>query len=214
MEDGLHVGAVGRRGGAQLQRTRHRVRRGLVGVDPHRRGDRIGAGGLGDDVEVLPAEHLGADIGPHPAHPGVARPAATRRRPRCRRPRPGPDPRAGSPPTARTGRAPRASSGRGAGQRISRASWVCRGGSPRRRSRRRAPARRRAATPVRRTAAASRGRVRRRPPRATPSRRTPGAAACRRTARTLPARPPGPRSPARCRRCPGGGPADTRATGR
>ena len=31
----------------------------------------FGAAGFGDDVEVLPAEHLGADIGPDPLDPAV-----------------------------------------------------------------------------------------------------------------------------------------------
>ena len=71
MEKRLHVGPVRRGGGAQLQRTRHRVRGGLIGVDGHRRGDRLVGAGLGHDVEVLAAEHLGADVGPDPSHPVV-----------------------------------------------------------------------------------------------------------------------------------------------
>ena len=76
VEDGLDVGPVGGGGRAQLQRARHRVGRRLVGVDVHRRLDGFGTAGLGDDVEVLPAEHLGADVGPHPLHPVAASPEA------------------------------------------------------------------------------------------------------------------------------------------
>ena len=68
VEDGLHVGTVRRRGGAQLQRARNRVRRSLVDVNGHRRCDRLGAAGLGDDVEILAAEDLGADGAPDPVH--------------------------------------------------------------------------------------------------------------------------------------------------
>ncbi len=41
-------------------------------VDGHRRSDRLRAAGLGDDVEVLPAQHLGADIGPDPLDPPLS----------------------------------------------------------------------------------------------------------------------------------------------
>ena len=54
---------------AQLQRTRHRVGGGLVGIDGHRRGDRLRGAGFGDDVEVLAAEQLGADVDPDSPHP-------------------------------------------------------------------------------------------------------------------------------------------------
>ena len=68
MEDRLHVGPVGGGGRPELQRPGDGVGRGLVGVDGHRRRHRRRAAGFGDDVEVLPAEHLGADVGPHPLH--------------------------------------------------------------------------------------------------------------------------------------------------
>ncbi len=60
----LYVGPVGSGGRAQLQRSGHRVGRGLVGVDVHRRGHRFGTAGLRDDIEVLTAEHFGADVAP------------------------------------------------------------------------------------------------------------------------------------------------------
>ena len=66
VEDRLHVGPVGGGGRAELQRAGDGVGRGLVGVDVHRRRHAGRAAGLGDDVEILPAEHLGADVGPHP----------------------------------------------------------------------------------------------------------------------------------------------------
>ena len=64
-------GSVGGGGGAELKRPGDRVGGGLVGVDGHRRRHRLGAACLGGDVEVLPAEHLGADVGPHPLYATV-----------------------------------------------------------------------------------------------------------------------------------------------
>ena len=64
----MDIGPIRGGGGPQLQRTRHRVGGGLVGVDGHRRGDRLRGAGLGHDVEVLATEHLGANVGPDPAH--------------------------------------------------------------------------------------------------------------------------------------------------
>ena len=71
VEDRLHIGPVGGRGHPELQRPGDGVGRGLVGVDVHRRRHRRRAAGFGDDVEVLAAEHLGADVGPDPLDPSV-----------------------------------------------------------------------------------------------------------------------------------------------
>ena len=71
MERGKHVGPVGRRGHAELQGPGDGVRRGLVDVDRHRRRHRLRTAGFRDDVQILPAEHLGADRRRGPPHPPV-----------------------------------------------------------------------------------------------------------------------------------------------
>ena len=71
VEDRLHVGPVGGGGHPELKRPGDGVRGGLVGVDGHRRRHRRRTAGLGDDVEILAAEHLGANVGPHPLNPAL-----------------------------------------------------------------------------------------------------------------------------------------------
>ena len=203
----------------ELKRPGDGVRRGLVGVDGHRRRDRRRAAGLGRRCRGTGRRAPRCGCRTTPAEPDAARRRAGRRSRRCRRPTPGtrsPSRIAADRPNCSGEPCQRRSRCSSAKSRCTVGSAAA--GRRSRRSRRRAPARTRAAVRVpannRRTSDGPTRRRDRRRPRASPSRRTRAAAACRRAARTPRARRSGRRSRCRCRRTGCGARRDTPAVGR
>ncbi len=191
------------------------VGRGLVGVDGHRRRHRRRTAGFGDDVEILAAEHFGADVGPDPLnaslrirgelgggddvvgpHQGEIAEQDRRRHPELV---------GRSAPAAvavRLGEQPVHGGQAAAGVGVVDHVVVHQGACVQQLQRREQPQDGRV------------GGVVGRRPRANPSRRMPAAAACRRAARIPRALRSGRRSRCRCRRSDCGVRRDTPAVGR